>query len=191
MLWKRSVVREMESALVMIRGRLDAVLTPGASALARNYPGMLTESDPPAQRGRGMIMPCPSAAYGPRCGAGGGQLYRSTSGQVLVSAEAPGVHRVWTQGRDVEVETHKLLETMLTSVHAATLVRSNSALVDRHFIRISVGEGRVAVRVTVGRRPRSNWQSFGMPVGREHGVKSPDRRRAKARRAGMYWTCQR
>ena len=36
----------------------------------------------------GMIMPCPSAAYGPRCGAGGGQLYRSTSGQVLVSAEA-------------------------------------------------------------------------------------------------------
>ena len=32
-------------------------------------------------------MPCPSAAYGPRCGAGGGQLYRSTSGQVLVSAE--------------------------------------------------------------------------------------------------------
>jgi len=23
------------------------------SALARNYPGMLTESDPPAQRGRG------------------------------------------------------------------------------------------------------------------------------------------
>jgi len=24
-----------------------------ASALARNYPGMLTESDPPAQRGRG------------------------------------------------------------------------------------------------------------------------------------------
>jgi len=53
MLWKRIVVREMESALVMIRGRLDAVLTPGASALARNYPGMLTESDPPAQRGRG------------------------------------------------------------------------------------------------------------------------------------------
>jgi len=32
-------------------------------------------------------MPCPSAAYGPRCGAGGGQLYRSTNGQVLVSAE--------------------------------------------------------------------------------------------------------
>ena len=32
-------------------------------------------------------MPCPSAAYEPRRGAGGGRLYRSTSGQVLVSAE--------------------------------------------------------------------------------------------------------
>ena len=43
------------------------------------------------QTGPGMIMPCPSAAYGPRSGPGGGQLYRSTSGQVLVSAEAPAL----------------------------------------------------------------------------------------------------
>jgi len=42
-----------------------------------------------------MIMPCPSEAYGPRCGAGGGQLYRSTSGQVLVSEEVAGERRIF------------------------------------------------------------------------------------------------
>ena len=84
MLWKRIVVREMESALVMIHGRLDKVLT-------------------------------------------------------------PGVHRIWTLRRGVETEIHKTLETMLTSAHAAALVRSESELVDRHFIRVSVGEGHVAL----------------------------------------------
>jgi len=32
---------------------LRAIFVALASALARNYPGMLTDSDPPAQRGRG------------------------------------------------------------------------------------------------------------------------------------------
>jgi len=37
---------------VLVVERLDH-FGGAASALARNYPGMLTESDPPAQRGRG------------------------------------------------------------------------------------------------------------------------------------------
>ena len=84
MLWKRIVVREMESALVLIHGRLEAVLM-------------------------------------------------------------PGVHRIRTMGRDVETEVHKTLETVLTSAHAGTLVRSDAALVDQYFVRVSVGEGRVAL----------------------------------------------
>jgi regulator of protease activity HflC (stomatin/prohibitin superfamily) len=84
MLWKRIVVREMESALVLIHGRLEAVLR-------------------------------------------------------------PGVHRIPTAGRDLQTEVHKTLETVLTSAHAGTLVRSDAALVDEYFIRVSVPEGRVAL----------------------------------------------
>jgi len=89
MMWKRIVVREMESALVLIHGRLEAVLK-------------------------------------------------------------PGVHRVWVAGRDVVTEVHKTLDTVLLSAHAGTMVRSDAPLVDEHFLRVSVGEGRVALIIADG-----------------------------------------
>ena len=60
-------------------------------------------------------MPCPSAAYGPRCGAGGGQLYRSTSGQVLVSAEAAPTAPLAATISPVEVSVGQKLAQVLFS----------------------------------------------------------------------------
>ena len=63
----------------------------------------------------------------------------------LTAVLTAGVHRMWTLGRGVEVETHSALASVLVSMQTATLVRSSSPLVDEHFHRVTVGEGRAAM----------------------------------------------
>ncbi|MBI2688295.1 MAG: slipin family protein [Acidobacteria bacterium] len=84
MFLKRVVVKEMERALVFVRGRLEAVL--------------------PA-----------------------------------------GVHRMLTLRTGMEVEIHSTLETILISQRTRELVHSTSSLIDEHFVRVIVGEGRAAM----------------------------------------------
>ena len=62
---------------------------------------------------------------------------------------APGVYRRLTWNRDWEVEFHSTLSAVLVSARAAVLLRSESASLDRHFLRIEAGEGR-AVMIFAG-----------------------------------------
>jgi len=63
----------------------------------------------------------------------------------LVAVLGPGVHRVWTFARDIEIEILSTLLTKAVPECAAELVRAKSALVDEYFERVIVTEGRVAV----------------------------------------------
>ena len=51
--FRETVRPRVMDLIVRSRGGGTEISGTTASALARNYPGMLTESDPPAQRGRG------------------------------------------------------------------------------------------------------------------------------------------
>jgi regulator of protease activity HflC (stomatin/prohibitin superfamily) len=57
----------------------------------------------------------------------------------------PGVHRVWTMRRGLEVEIVSTLDTVLRSTRIDLLVRADSTLVDAHFVRAAAGEGRTAM----------------------------------------------
>lgn len=57
----------------------------------------------------------------------------------------PGVHRVWTLRRDVEVELHDTLTPMLVSAHKTMLARAECGLIDANFLRVRVAEGQAAM----------------------------------------------
>jgi len=57
----------------------------------------------------------------------------------------PGVHRILTLGRGIEVEVFSTLDTMLTTARTLALVRSTDPLVDEHFVRVITREGRAAM----------------------------------------------
>ena len=57
----------------------------------------------------------------------------------------PGVHRMWTLRRGLEIEVHGRLDAGIVSAHTEMLMRSDSALVDEHFLRVRVPEGRTAM----------------------------------------------
>ncbi|HEU0119995.1 MAG TPA: slipin family protein [Bryobacteraceae bacterium] len=62
----------------------------------------------------------------------------------------PGVHYVRHMRPGLEVEVVSTLHTVLTSAHAATLVRSENRLVDAYFHRVLAPEGHAAVILADG-----------------------------------------
>ena len=63
----------------------------------------------------------------------------------LQAVEGPGVYRMFSLWRGLEVEVVSTLETVPRPALAEVLLRSASALVEANFVRVVVGEGRVAV----------------------------------------------
>jgi regulator of protease activity HflC (stomatin/prohibitin superfamily) len=57
----------------------------------------------------------------------------------------PGVHRLLALQRGLEVEVCTVLDPVLPSVNAAVWARSASPVIDLHFVRVLVAEGRAAV----------------------------------------------
>jgi regulator of protease activity HflC (stomatin/prohibitin superfamily) len=63
----------------------------------------------------------------------------------LQAVETPGVYRIFSLRRGLEVEVVSTLDAVLRPALADGLLRSASALVDANFVRVVVGEGRAAM----------------------------------------------
>lgn len=61
----------------------------------------------------------------------------------LIDILGPGVYRLWSLNRGLEVEVHPILVPFLDSPHVESLVLSDSLLVDEQFLRIRAGESQV------------------------------------------------
>jgi len=63
----------------------------------------------------------------------------------LQAVETPGVYRMFSLRRGLEVEVVSTLDVVLRPALAEGLLRSASALVEENFVRVVVGEGRAAM----------------------------------------------